>query len=166
MANDSYLQIDTIKGESNDQKHPGWIEIKSFSQDLLQPRSGTASTSGGQSAARVNLSPIEIVKSIDLATTALNQACANGTTFPKAKLEFMRADKDGNAINYYGVELLNVMVHRVTTTVDEDGMPQEVVQLSFGAIRWTYNQQKPEGGVGGKTVAQWSAIKNIPNYTA
>ncbi|TOG37969.1 Hcp1 family type VI secretion system effector, partial [Vibrio parahaemolyticus] len=58
------------------------MEIKSFSQDLLQPRSATASTAGGQSAARVNLSPIEIVKSIDLSTTALNQACANGTTFP------------------------------------------------------------------------------------
>lgn len=162
----AFLSIDTIKGESRDDKHPNWIEIKSFSQDLLQPRSATASTSGGQSAARVNLSPIEIVKSIDLSTTALNQACSNGTTFPKARMEFMRADKDGNAINYYAVELLNVLVHRVTTTVDEDGMPQEVVQLSFGAIRWTYNQQKPEGGVGGKTVAQWSAIKNVPNYTA
>ncbi|TOG05031.1 Hcp1 family type VI secretion system effector, partial [Vibrio parahaemolyticus] len=77
--------IDTIKGESHDDKHTDWVEIKSFSQDLLQPRSATASTAGGQSAARVNLSPIEIVKSIDLSTTALNQACANGTTFPKAR---------------------------------------------------------------------------------
>ena len=113
----------------------------------------------------MNLSPIEVIKSIDLASTALNQAAANGTTFPKARGEFMRADKDGNAINYYLVELLNVLVHRVTTTVDKEGMPQEVVQLSFGAIKWTYQQQKPEGGVGGKTVAQWSATKNIPNYT-
>ncbi|WP_066092761.1 Hcp family type VI secretion system effector [Xanthomonas massiliensis] len=161
----AFLTIDTIKGESHDDKHRDWIEIKSFTQDVLQPRSATASTTGGQTAARVNLSPIEVVKSIDLASTALSQACANGTTFPKAKVEFMRADKDGNAINYYQVELLNVLVHRVTTTVDEDGMPQEVVQLSFGAIKWTYNQQKPEGGVGGKAVAQWSATKNIPNYT-
>ncbi|WP_449466704.1 Hcp family type VI secretion system effector [Stenotrophomonas humi] len=161
----AFLSIDTIKGESHDDKHKDWIEIQSFSQDLLQPRSATASTSGGTTAARVNLSPIEIVKSIDLASTALNQAAANGTTFPKARIEFMRADKDGNAINYYMVELLNVLVHRVTTAVDKEGMPQEVVQLSFGAIKWTYQQQKPEGGVGGKTVAQWSATKNIPNYT-
>ncbi|KAB7769635.1 Hcp family type VI secretion system effector [Xanthomonas maliensis] len=161
----SFLQIDTINGESNDSAHAKWIEIKSFSQDLMQPRSATASTSGGATAARVNLSPIEVVKSIDLASTALNQACANGTTFPKARIEFMRADKDGKAINYYLVELMNVLVHRVTTTVDEEGMPQEVVQLSFGAIKWTYQQQKPEGGVGGKAVAQWSATKNIPNYT-
>jgi len=113
----AFLSIDTIKGESHDDKHKDWIEIQSFSQDLLQPRSATASTSGGTTAARVNLSPIEITKTIDLATTALNQAASNGTTFPKARIEFMRADKDGNAINYYTVELLNVLVHRVTTTV-------------------------------------------------
>lgn len=162
----AFLNIETIKGESHDDHHKDWIEIKSFSQDLTQPRSATASTSGGTTAARVNLSPIELVKSIDIATTVLNQACANGTTFPKARIEFMRADKDGNAINYYAVDLINVLVHRVTTTVDEDGMPQEVVQLSYGAIKWTYTQQKPEGGLGGKTVAQWSATKNIPNFTA
>lgn len=117
----AFLSIDTIKGESHDDKHKDWIEIQSFSQDLLQPRSATASTSGGTTAARVNLSPIEITKTIDLATTALNQAASNGTTFPKARIEFMRADKDGNAINYYTVELLNVLVHRVTTTVDSEG---------------------------------------------
>ncbi|MBV2209431.1 MAG: type VI secretion system tube protein Hcp [Thermomonas sp.] len=160
----AFLTIDTIKGESHDDKHPEWIEIQTFSQDLLQPRSATASTSGGATAARVNLSPIEITKNIDIASTALNQAAANGTTFPKARIEFMRADKDGNAINYYLVELMNVLVHRVTTTVDKEGMPMETVQLSFGAIKWTYQQQKPEGGAGGMTVAQWSATKNIPNY--
>ena len=96
----AFLSIDTIKGESRDEQHRDWIEIKSFSQDVLQPRSATASTSGGQTAARVNMSPIEVVKSIDLATTALHQAAANGTTFPKARIEFMRADKDGHAINY------------------------------------------------------------------
>ena len=161
----AFLQIDTIKGESHDDKHRDWIEIQSFSQELLQPRSATASTSGGTTAARVNLSALELTKTIDLSTTALNQAAANGTTFPNARIEFLRADKDGNAINYYAIDLKNVLVHRVITTVDKEGMPQEVVHLSFGAIKWTYQQQRPEGGVGGKTVAQWSATKNIPNYT-
>jgi type VI secretion system secreted protein Hcp len=161
----AFLNIDTIKGESRDESHKDWIEIKSFKQDLVQPRSATASTSGGQTAARVDLSPVEIVKATDLSTTALKQACASGTTFPKARIEFMRADKDGKAINYYLVELLNVLVHRISTTVDADGMPQEVVQLAYGAIKWTYHQQKPEGGVGGKAVAQWSATRNTPNYS-
>lgn len=161
----AFLSIDTIKGESRDADHKDWIEIESFSQDVLQPRSATASTSGGSTAARVEMAPLECFKKIDLASTALNQACANGTTFPKARIEFYRADKDGNPINYYLLELLNVLVHRVTTTVGPDGMPQEVLQLSFGAIRWTYQQQRPEGGVGGKTVAQYSPTINKPVYS-
>lgn len=161
----AFLSIDTIKGESRDQDHKDWIEIESFNQDVLQPRSATASTKGGQTAARAELSPIEIVKQIDLATTALHQAAANGTTFPKAAIEFYRADKDGKAINYYKVELLNVLVHRVTTSVDKEGMPQETVQLSFGSIKWTYQQQKAEGGLGGKAVAQWSPTLNKPTHS-
>lgn len=160
----AFINIDTIKGESRDRDHKDWIEIESFSQDVLQPRSATASSSGGSTSARVEMSPIELLKKIDLSTTALNQACANGTTFPKARIEFYRADKDGNAINYYLVELLNVLVHRVTTSVGSDGVPQEVVQLSFGSIKWTYQQQKPEGGVGGKTVAQYSTTLNKPTH--
>lgn len=161
----AFLQIDTIKGESRDSQHKDWIEIESFNQSVLQPRSATASTSGGSTAARVEMSPVEIIKRIDLATTALNQACANGTTFPKAQIQFLRADKDGNPIIYYTIELLNVLVHSVNTTVGPDGMPQEVVRLSFGSIKWTYNQQKPEGGVGGKAVAQWSNTLNKPTHS-
>jgi len=160
----AFLKIATINGESHDDMHKDWIEIQSFSQELLQPRSATASTSGGTTAARVNLSPIEIIKMIDLSSTALSQAASNGTTFPDAQIEFMRADKEGTAVNYYKIDLKNVLVHRVATTVGSEGMPREVVHLTFGAIRWTYQQQLPEGGVGGKTVAQWSPTKNIPSY--
>ncbi|MGH8073562.1 MAG: type VI secretion system tube protein Hcp, partial [Lysobacter sp.] len=35
----AFLSIDTIKGESKDAEHKDWIEIESFNQDVLQPRS-------------------------------------------------------------------------------------------------------------------------------
>ena len=161
----AFLSIDTIKGESKDAEHKDWIEIESFNQDVLQPRSATASSAGGTTAARVEMTPIELNKRIDLASTALFQACANGTTFPKARIEFMRADKDGKAINYYTIELLNVLVHRVSTAMGHDGMPSDQVSQSFGAVKWSYTQQKQGGGTGGKTVAQWSNTNNKPTYT-
>src|SRR3546814_19588443 len=89
----AFLSIDTIKGESKDAEHKDWIEIESFNQDVLQPRSATASGAGGTTAARVEMTPIEVNKRIDLSSTALFQACSNGTTFPKARIEFMRADR-------------------------------------------------------------------------
>jgi type VI secretion system secreted protein Hcp len=47
MAIDAYLQIDGIKGESQDSSHQGWIELLSAEWGVLQPKSATASTAGG-----------------------------------------------------------------------------------------------------------------------
>jgi type VI protein secretion system component Hcp len=41
MAIDAYLQIDGIKGESQDSVHQGWIELTSAQWGVLQPRSAT-----------------------------------------------------------------------------------------------------------------------------
>lgn len=162
----AFLQIDTIKGESKDQNHKDWIEVKDFDFDVLQPRSATSSSIGGQTAARVEMAPISIIKQMDLASTALFQAASGGQTFAKAQMKFFRADKNGDPVNYFTIELMNVLVHRLTSRVGDDGLIQETLQLSFGAIKQTYTQQKPEGGQGGKTVAQWSLIGNKPQFSA
>lgn len=47
MAIDVYLQIDGIKGESQDDKHKDWIEVTGVHWGIFQPRSATASTAGG-----------------------------------------------------------------------------------------------------------------------
>jgi type VI protein secretion system component Hcp len=50
MAIDVYLQIDGIKGESQDDKHKDWIEVTGVHWGIHQPRSATASTGGGHTA--------------------------------------------------------------------------------------------------------------------
>lgn len=47
MANDAYLQIDSIKGESTDQKHKDWIEVSNVLYAIHQPKAETTSTAGG-----------------------------------------------------------------------------------------------------------------------
>ena len=42
MAIDVYLQIDGIKDGSNDDKHREWIEYKSVSWEVRQPRLAAA----------------------------------------------------------------------------------------------------------------------------
>jgi len=41
-----------IEGESRDDKHLAWLEIDAWNHDIVQPRSATASTAGGQTAER------------------------------------------------------------------------------------------------------------------
>jgi type VI secretion system secreted protein Hcp len=67
MAIDVYLQIDGIKGESSDTSHQGWIECSSVNWSISQPKSATASTGGGHSAERCELSDISFTKLADLA---------------------------------------------------------------------------------------------------
>ena len=55
MAIDVYLQIEGIKGESQDDKHKEWIEVRGIHWGVHQPKSATASTGGGHTAERAEL---------------------------------------------------------------------------------------------------------------
>ncbi len=129
----------------------GWIECTSAQLGVLQPRSATASTAGGHTAERCEHRSITITKLADLATPILMQTCSMGRTIPTARLEFLRADGQGERIKYYEVELENVLIGGVNQTVHEGGILIESVGLKFSRIKWRYTQQKIGGGVGGNT---------------
>jgi type VI secretion system secreted protein Hcp len=159
MAIDVYLQIDGIKGESADDQHKGWIECESVNWSLTQPRSATASTAGGHTAERVELSDVTFHKMIDLASPILAQTCAMGKTIPKAKFEFFRADGDGTRVKYYEVELENVIVSHVAQGVAAGGMTDHI-GLKFAKVKWRYTQQRIVGGAGGNTAGGWDLSGN------
>jgi type VI secretion system secreted protein Hcp len=160
MAIDVYLQIDGIKGESADDKHPGWIECTAVHWGVLQPRSATASTGGGHTAERAELSDIVFGKLSDLASPILLQTCASGKTIPKAKFEFMRADGQGMRIKYFEIELENVLIGEVRPGIDPGEILSEFVGLKFSRVKWKYSQQKVSGGAGGNTAGAWDLATN------
>ena len=160
-----FLAIDSIKGESRVEAHKDKIEIRDYAISLVQPRSATASTTGGHTAARAEWSTITFTKAIDLASAPLFQSAFNGTTMPKAEFVFARADGDNKVVDYWVVNLLNVVVSKISTQVNPEGMLEEVVELSFGAIKQTYAAQNPGGGAGGKAVMQASAVLNKPSFS-
>lgn len=160
MAIDVYLQIDGIKGESMDDKHKDWIECTSVSWGVTQPRSATASTGGGHTAERCEHQEIALTKLADLASPILLQTCSAGKTIPKAKLEFMRADGQGDRIKYFEIELENVLIGGISPSVAEGSIIQEQVGLKFSKIKWKYTQQKVTGGAGGNTSGGWDLAAN------
>ena len=160
MAIDVYLQIDGIKGESLDDKHKDWIECTSVAWGVLQPRSATASTGGGHTAERCEHQEIQLTKLADLSSPILLQTCSAGKTIPKAKLEFMRADGQGERIKYFEIELENVLIGGVSPSVAEGSIIQESVGLKFSKIKWKYTQQKIGGGSGGNTSGGWALPAN------
>ncbi|MES2159876.1 MAG: type VI secretion system tube protein Hcp [Pseudomonadota bacterium] len=151
MAIDVYLQIDGIKGESTDSAHPGWIELTSAQWGVKQPKSATASTAGGHTAERCEHQSIAITKLVDLSSPILMQTCSAGKTIPKARLEFMRADGQGERVKYYEVELENVLIGNISQVVHEGDVLHDAIGLKFSKVKWKYSQQKIGGGAGGNT---------------
>lgn len=160
MAIDVYLYIDGIKGESNDDRHKDWIECRSVSFGVEQPKSATASTGGGHTAERCEHRDIVLSKLADLSSPILLQTCSAGRTIPKAKFEFMRADAQGERVKYYEIEIENVLIGAVSPAVEEGDILSEEVALKFSKIKWKYTQQKISGGAGGNTSGGWDLASN------
>ncbi|WP_440965194.1 Hcp family type VI secretion system effector [Massilia sp. GER05] len=160
MAIDVYLQIDGIKGESQDSKHQGWIECSSVHWGILQPKSATASTGGGHTAERAELKEVSFTKVADLASPILMQTCAMGKTLARAKFEFMRADGQGEPVKYFEIELENVLIGGIAPGIEPGTILDEHVSLKFSKIKWRYTQQKIGGGAGGSTVGGWDLATN------
>jgi len=160
MAIDVYLQIEGIKGESQDSAHQGWIELSSAQWGVKQPRSATVSTGGGHTAERCEHRALSLSKLADLSSPILMQHCSMGKTIPNVKLEFMRADGDGKPVKYYEVELENVMIASMEQVVSGGSILHDSIGLRFSKTKWKYTQQKIGGGVGGSTVGGWDLAAN------
>ena len=160
MAIDVYLQIDGIKGESSDAAHKDWIECMVVEWEVLQPKSATASSSGGHTAERCEHKEIKLSKRADLSTPLLLQNCSSGKTIPKAKFEFMRADGQGERIKYLEIELINVLISSVAPFVYEGSIMGEAVGLKYSQVKWKYIRQKIGGGSGGNTAGGWDLSTN------
>ena len=160
MAIDVYLHIDGIKGESADNAHKDWIEVKSVQWEVLQPKSATASTGGGHTAERTEHKDIVVSKLADLATPILLQTCSSGKTIPKAKFEFLRADGQGERVKYFEIELENVLISSVSPSVEPGNILTEDVSIKYSKVKWKYTQQKVNGGTGGNTSGGWDLSAN------
>lgn len=160
MAIDAYLLIDGIKGESADSAHQGWIEVSTAHFGVVQPRSATASTSGGHTTERCEHRTISLTKLADLASPILMQTCSMGKTIPKAKLEFLRADGDGQRVKYYEVELENVIIANMEQVLGHGSILQDEIGLRYSSVKRKYTQQKIGGGAGGNTAGGWCLASN------
>jgi type VI secretion system secreted protein Hcp len=79
-----------------------------------------------------------ITKLADLSSPVLLQTCSAGKTIPKAKLEFMRADGNGQRIKYYEVVLENVLIGAVVPSIKPGDILTEHVSLKYGTPAATW----------------------------
>jgi type VI secretion system secreted protein Hcp len=144
-----------IKGESQDDKHKGEIEVLSWSWGMQ----GKPTLGGGAATGKATIHDLKIVKKVDSASTALMLALRTNEPIQKAVLTLRKAGKSQ-------VEYLKVTIEqgRVTSLIidagDATGSPDvvEKVSFSFNKIEVEYVPQGKDGlPQGGMTFAdQWS----------
>lgn len=162
MAFDAFLKIEGIPGESNDDKHKGWIEILSYNFSVTQRPSGSASTAGGASAERASFSDFSIVKALDKASPKLFEACATGRHIPTVVLELCRAG--GDKLKYMEYKLSNVIISLNRpggASHSGETLPVEEIAFNYGKIELAYTQQnRGDGSGGGQIAAGWDLQTN------
>ena len=150
-ADDMFLQLGDIQGESTARGYERWIDVVSWSWGVTNPTTVGAGT--GLSAGRATLSDLTLMKFADSATPKLIDGSTKGTHFPKATLAVRRAS-DG--WEYLRIRLEEVMVSSDQLSAGGD-RPAESVGLSFARFVLDYTPSP-----GKKTVSfGWDVARNV-----
>ncbi len=157
MAVDMFLELDGIKGESQDGKHKEKIDVLAWSWGMSQ--SGTTHMGSGSGSGKVSVQDLSLTKYVDKASgTLINHACT-GKHISKGKLIVRKAgDKP---LEYITVDLEDIIVTQVSSggSGGEDRLTENVT-LNFGKFKYSYTTQAKDGSAGPKVEFGWSIAKN------
>ncbi|WP_423370370.1 Hcp family type VI secretion system effector [Burkholderia sp. LMG 32019] len=150
MAQDIFLKLTGIRGESRDATHPDEIEILAWDWSADQPltaRSGTGNTGG-----KCTANDLTIEHYVDRASPILMLHCLKGNHIENAVLIARKAG--GMPLEYLKITLDDVLITRIHSVANLNmARPREEIQLSFARIRQEYVAQSAQGGNGGTVTA-------------
>ena len=164
-ADDVFLRLDGVRGESTDARHKGEIEILSYTQSFTGPFAhGTTGTAAA--AGKTVCGPVTLKKFVDVSSPDLILSVANGKHIPTAVITFRRP---GGATQpeYYKVTLDDVIITEIEQTeskIDASNptaaRAMEKVSLIGRRFRFEFVQQAPDGRVAATPKAGWDCVAN------
>jgi len=142
MAVDMFLKIDGIKGESEDDKHKGEIDVLAWSWGASQ--TGTMHTGGGGGAGKSNIQDISITKWIDSSSHKLLKAVSIGDHIKEALLTVRKAGS--KPLEYIKLNMKDCLISSVSTggSGGEDRLTENI-SINFAVFEYTYTPQKIDG---------------------
>ncbi|WP_415774253.1 Hcp family type VI secretion system effector [Paraburkholderia sp. J7] len=153
---DSFLKIDGIAGESQDEIHRGEIDIVSWHWDMSQQSSMMSGSGGG--AAKATIDDLVVVHNIDRASPNLMRYCLTGRHIPKVVLSVRKAG--GLPLDFLKITMNNVVLTRVRPVVVGNSHLEHVA-LSFAKVTQEYVVQNSMGGSGGMVTATFDIKENL-----
>jgi type VI secretion system secreted protein Hcp len=135
---DAFLKIEGIEGESDDKRHPGEIEIESFSWGVTQ----TGTAGGGGAGGRAVAQDFHFTAPVSKASPSLMLACATGRHSPSATLTLRRGGA-ANGFEFLKIKLTDVLISSYSLGGDtSDTSPTDQVSLNFLKMDFLYTVQR------------------------
>ncbi|MBN9408790.1 MAG: type VI secretion system tube protein Hcp [Burkholderiales bacterium] len=158
MAQDIFLKINGIDGESADASHKNEIEVLDWTWRISQESTMHAGSGGGAGKAKVD--DLTFVHNVDRASPNLMKFCLTGKHIPEAVLTVRKAG--GNPLEYLKITMSDVIVTLVSPTGSntDNNRSRETVALSFAKVKQEYTVQNQQGGSGGAVTAGYDIKGN------
>ena len=145
-ADNTFLKVDGVAGESRDDAHKGEIDVLGWSWNLSQD--GTVQTGPGRPQVR----DIKIIKFTDSATADPTQLLLKGEQASKAVLTVRSAGE--KAVEYFKVTMSPVLVTRIAQGGSGgDDRLTETIALNFNKFCVEYTARDPVSGAPGSPPA-------------
>jgi len=157
MAQDIFLTLTGIHGESQDAHYPNAIEVLTWDWSIYQQSKMHLGSGGGTSKCTVD--DLIFDHYVDCASPNLVEYCLTGKHIPEAVLVMRKAG--GQALGYLKIIMEDVIITRVSPAMFIN-MPllREQINLSFTRIRHEYSIQNAQGGSAGTATANYDIKAN------
>jgi len=156
-AVDYFLKIDSIPGESADDKHMDEIDIESWSWGEVN--SGSHAAGGGGGAGKVSMNDFSFGMRVNKASPKLFLACATGQHIKEAQLTCRKAGKEQQ--EYLKIKFSDLLISNYQTGGSGgDIVPVDQISFNFSKIEVSYAPQKADGSLGSPVVHNYDLKKN------
>lgn len=157
MAQDIFLKVNGIDGESMDADHKNEIEVMSWDWQILQDSNMHTGSGGGSGKATVK--DLNFIHAVDRSSPNLMKFCLTGKHIPEAILVVRKAG--GNPLEYLKITMNDVVITNVQPMGSNlETRITEKVSMSFAKVKQEYTVQNQQGGSGGAVTAGYDIKLN------
>ncbi len=153
-AQDMFLKLGDIKGESSDSRHAGEIDVLTWNWGATQSLAAGART---LAAGKANINALVLTKVIDTSSPRLFESVVQGKHIPEAVFVVRKAG--AKPLEFLKIKLHDVLVVSVKPSGNNNDRPMEEVSLQFSSAEYSYVPQKADGSAGPAVTYAWSASK-------
>jgi type VI secretion system secreted protein Hcp len=147
VADQIFMILDGITGESTDKQFPKSVEVLSLSYGAHLP----AAVGGGGTVGTPTIDDIVVGKRVDTASLGLLRALLEGIHISTGRIMLRRVVGSAAPVVFLEVDLTGVSVRAVTSQdASASEAPAEQVSLTFESVTWIYTPVGPTGLPGAK----------------